>query len=206
MPRSRFDRLSLEKREQILRAAGEQFAKHGYEGATMQVMLSHAGISAGAAYYYFDNKADLFAAVVAHYIDQLLSPAMAGTPIRDRESFWKSFLTSIEIALGQKYDEHKLVAALRRAWMMSRELRENSEIARQFLRNEALLRNLVLLGREVGAIRTDLPAELLVRCVLALNDAFDEWTAELPAETATAEVTHAITAFRQFLEPKAETP
>lgn len=167
----------------------------------MQVILGHAGISAGVAYYYFDNKADLFTAVVGYYVDQLLGPATRATPIHDRASFWESFLGSVEVALGQKYDDHKVAAALRRAWMMSRELRDRPEIAQQFARNEALLRGLVDLGRRVGAIRTDLPADLLLRCVLALNDAFDDWMAELPPETATAEVTQAIAAFRQFLEP-----
>jgi len=201
MPRSRFDRLSPEKREQILRAAGREFAEHGYVGATMQAILSQAGISAGAAYYYFDNKADLFAAVIAFHMDVLLEPAMRAPAIQDRDSFWKAFLGSVELALGQKYDDHKLAAALRRAWMMSRELRERPEIAQQFERNELLLRDLVALGRKVGAIRTDLPCDLVVRCVLALNDAFDDWMADMPADTATAEVTHAIAAFRRFLEP-----
>jgi AcrR family transcriptional regulator len=206
VPRARFDRLSPEKRIQILRAAGQEFAEHGYDGATMQRILSDAGISAGAAYYYFDSKADLFAAVVTHYTDQILEPAMQAAPISDRESFWSSFLGSIEVALNQKYDDHKLVAALHRAWTMSRELREYPEIERQFSRNESLLRNLVALGRKVGAIRTDLPADLVFRCVRALNDAFDDWMAELPPESATAEVTRAIAAFREFLEPKEEKP
>lgn len=169
----------------------------------MQAILNQAGISAGAAYYYFDNKADLFSAVVAFHMDALLAPAMQAPSILDRDSFWKAFLGSVELALSQKYDDHKVVAALRRAWMISRELRELPEIGQQFARNETLLRNLVTLGREVGAIRTDLPSDLLVRCVFALNDAFDDWMSDMPAETATSEVTHAIAAFRRFLEPDA---
>lgn len=203
MPRARFERLTPEKREQILRAAGREFAAHGYDGATMQVILNQAEISAGAAYYYFDNKADLFAAVVRYHMDALLGLAMHAPSIHDRDSFWNSFSASIEVALTQRYDDHKVVAALRRAWMMSRELREHPEISHQFGRNEALLRNLVALGRQVGAIRTDLPCELLVRCVVALDDAFDDWMASMPDKSATAEVTHAIAAFRRFLEPDA---
>ena len=201
MPRPRFDRLSPEKRDQILQAAGELFAEHGYDGATMQLILSHVGISAGAAYYYFDNKADLFTAVVTHYTDRILEGAMKTAPIHDRDSFWKSFLGSFELALSQKYGEHKVLAALQKSWAMCRDLREHPKLEREFKRNEELLRKLVSLGREVGAIRRDLPADLLVRFVLALNDAFDDWMTELPPESATAEVTRAIAAFRDFLEP-----
>jgi len=80
-------------------------------------------------------------------------------------------------------------------------LRDRSEIDKEFSRNETQLGNLVALGRKVGAIRVDLPADLVVRCMLALDNAFDDWMATLPPTTATAEVTHAIAAFRQFLEP-----
>jgi len=204
MPHSRFDRLSPEKREQILRGAGREFAAHGYDGATIQAILNYAGISAGSAYYYFDNKADLFTEVVRFYMSQLLEPTARAAPIHDKDSFWASFLGSIEIALGQKYDEHKVAAALRRAWLMSRELRDRSEIELEFGRNETLLRNLVVLGRQVGAIRTDLPADFLIRCVIAFNDAADDWMAGMPPETATGEVTRAIAAFRRFLEPVEE--
>lgn len=201
-PPPRFERLSPEKREQILRTAGQKFAEHGYEGSTIQVILRELGLSAGAAYYYFDNKADLFTKVVRFYIGRLLEPAPKEWSIRDPESFWAAFLGSLEIALSQKYDDHKTVASLRRAWMMSRELRDCPEISQEFGRNENQLRQLVALGQKVGAIRIDLPAELLIRCVLALNDAFDDWMTEMPPETATKEVMHAIAAFRRFLEPQ----
>lgn len=202
MPRQRFDRLSPEKRERILRAAGRLFAEHGYDGATVQVILKQAGISAGAAYYYFDNKADLFEAVVCFYMDALVGPTARAPSIQDADSFWRAFLGSVEVALSQNYETHKVVAALRRTWMMSRELRERPVIEQQFGRNEALLRDLVTTGRSVGAIRTDLPCDLLMRCVVALNDAFDDWMADMPAEAATAQVTHAIAAFRTFLAPQ----
>ena len=57
MPRPRFNKLTAEKRESILEAAAKEFATHGFEGASLNQILSNAGISKGAAYYYFDDKA-----------------------------------------------------------------------------------------------------------------------------------------------------
>ena len=61
MPRPRFEKLPVEKQEQILEAAAKEFTAHGYDGASLNRILEEAGISKGAAYYYFDDKADLYA-------------------------------------------------------------------------------------------------------------------------------------------------
>ena len=67
MPRPRFARLTAAKRERIMEAAAKEFAAHGYEGATLNRILVEAGISKGAAYYYFDDKADLYLTALLHY-------------------------------------------------------------------------------------------------------------------------------------------
>ncbi len=60
MPRPRFNKLAPEKRERIMEAAAKEFAAYGYEGASLNRILEQAEVSKGAAYYYFDDKADLF--------------------------------------------------------------------------------------------------------------------------------------------------
>ena len=42
--------------------AAREFGEHGFEGASLNHILAEAGVSKGAAYYYFEGKADLFAA------------------------------------------------------------------------------------------------------------------------------------------------
>ena len=77
--------------------------------------------------------------------------------------------------MGRANEAHRTVAALRAAWRSTPELRELPEIAEQFARNEAVLRGYFRRGREVGAVRTDLPDTLLLRCALAIDEAFDDW-------------------------------
>lgn len=47
---------SEEKRKQILYAAFEAVAEHGYDSVTLQTIADHAGVSKGVVHYYFDNK------------------------------------------------------------------------------------------------------------------------------------------------------
>ena len=67
MPLPRFERLPKEKQERILKAAVKVFTAQGYEKASLNLMLEGAGISKGAAYYYFADKADLIGTVVRRY-------------------------------------------------------------------------------------------------------------------------------------------
>ena len=40
MPRPRFDKLAVGKRERILEAAAKEFAAHGYDGASLNRILN----------------------------------------------------------------------------------------------------------------------------------------------------------------------
>ena len=51
-------------RERLVAAAAEVFAERGYEGARVQEIVRRAGLSTGAIYTNFRNKADLLLAAV----------------------------------------------------------------------------------------------------------------------------------------------
>jgi AcrR family transcriptional regulator len=50
------------KRDKIIGVAMEQFAESGYEGARVEAIAAGAGVSKGAVFSYFTNKAGLFLA------------------------------------------------------------------------------------------------------------------------------------------------
>ena len=64
MPRPRFLKLDDERRDTIMEAAAKVFAAEGYHGASINQILQNAGLSKGVAYYYFEDKADLFATTI----------------------------------------------------------------------------------------------------------------------------------------------
>jgi TetR/AcrR family transcriptional regulator len=51
-------------REALLSAAEAAFARHGYEGVSLQQIASAAGVSRGMPNYVFGSKADLYQAVL----------------------------------------------------------------------------------------------------------------------------------------------
>jgi AcrR family transcriptional regulator len=51
------------RRAQILDGARRAFSEHGYEGATVARLEEATGLSRGAIFHYFENKADLFVAL-----------------------------------------------------------------------------------------------------------------------------------------------
>ena len=55
----------LQTRQKVLDAARQVFAREGYVEARMFDVAVEAGLSTGGLYRYFDNKIDLFAAVIA---------------------------------------------------------------------------------------------------------------------------------------------
>jgi AcrR family transcriptional regulator len=52
-------------RGQLIEVATRLFAEHGYEGTSIEAVLSAAGVSRGALYHHFAGKEALFEAVVS---------------------------------------------------------------------------------------------------------------------------------------------
>ena len=52
------------KRDLLLEAAKKEFMERGYNKASLRTICSNAGVTTGALYFFFENKADLFAAIV----------------------------------------------------------------------------------------------------------------------------------------------
>jgi AcrR family transcriptional regulator len=69
-------------RDKILNAAGEVFAEHGFEGATIRMITERAAVNVAAVNYHFRDKAELYSRVVldacsarAAWHDVLAEPA-----------------------------------------------------------------------------------------------------------------------------------
>jgi AcrR family transcriptional regulator len=62
MARTRNDELHKRRREQVLRAAADGFARKGIHQTTMQEICEASGMSAGALYRYFPTKESIIVA------------------------------------------------------------------------------------------------------------------------------------------------
>lgn len=53
----------------LINAALNQFALHGYQGATMKKIADEVGIKAASIYFFYKNKEELFIAAFQHLLD-----------------------------------------------------------------------------------------------------------------------------------------
>lgn len=64
MPRETFFNLPQAKREKIIDAAIDEFAKSPYERASLSQIVTDAGIAKGSMYQYFENKRELYLYII----------------------------------------------------------------------------------------------------------------------------------------------
>jgi AcrR family transcriptional regulator len=175
MPRQRFERLKKEKRERILQTAAKAFAAAGFEQASMNQILDEAGISKGAAYYYFDDKADLYATTVHHYLTTLVNTLDLSVEGLTAENFWPQ---TRELYLSQfrnSYEQPWVFGVIRSATHVSPELLASSDLAGYVTYFQDAIAALLQKGQELGLVRTDLPQPLLIRMFMAVDEAADQW-------------------------------
>ena len=72
-----------DKREEVMKAALELIAEHGFHGAPMAMVAERAGVGAGTIYRYFESKDTLIAEIFSELEKKLVESVMQGYS-RDR--------------------------------------------------------------------------------------------------------------------------
>jgi len=148
---------------------------HGFEGASLNRILSAAGMSKGQAYYYVADKAELFRTVIERSLQRLAKAIDAGFPEpTTAEEFWQqtaAIFARLTLALQQ--DDNLAVLA--------RGIYEGpgaqAALTEPLARIRAQSDRLIAIGQSVGAIRTDLPQTLLADVLFAAAREIDRWFA-----------------------------
>lgn len=60
-----------ETKERLLVCAREEFLEKGYQKASLRSICKKAGVTTGALYFFFQDKEDLFSAIVQPTLDQI---------------------------------------------------------------------------------------------------------------------------------------
>jgi AcrR family transcriptional regulator len=176
MPFSRFKKLAPEKRELLLDAAAQEFAHYGFEQASINRILEQAQMSKGGAYYYFEDKTDLFCTVIQYVIDYLeLSKLEVDITQLTPENFWSAVAELRRIPLLRSFGRPWLFKVINVAAQVSLSTVEQESLASLAQHMKTLTINLIQRGQELGVIRTDLPDDLLFAWLLALDQASDDW-------------------------------
>ena len=204
MVRPRFTKLPPAQQQAILRAALDEFAAHGFHDASLNRIIEAAGISKGSMYYYFDGKEDLFTHVTRIEFEHLLADigpvALPADPGPD--AFWSAVARYYRDCVAQ-LAAHPQLASLVRAWLGASQ-NPTLQRAQQQLEEKVLpwVERILAAGQSCGAVRTDLPAGLLIAVAVAMGRAMDMWLMTQPPEDATPPPIGALVGMlRRALEP-----
>ncbi len=178
MPSPRFRNLDPAKQAVILDAASEEFATCDFEEASYNHVIERAGVSKGAMYYYFDSKEDLYQTVLQRMFERLARyVALEGSPAT-AAAYWERG----ELAYGRIlrfFQRDRTAAGLARGLIRARQRgQRGSDALQQRERGRELMAAQLELGQQLGAVRRDLPASLLVGLMLAVTQGIYGWMAE----------------------------
>lgn len=200
MPRPRFEKLSAEKRERILEAAGREFAAEGYEKASMNQILSNAGISKGAAYYYFDDKLDLFMTAVTYYTGDLMHELAFDINNLNQDTYWptlsKLYRQQFELARRQPW----VFSLFKNASAFSAQSLEQENMTSFDQDLQTMISTLLIHGQALGLVRRDLHIDLLAALVISLDQAHDQWLLSQWPEMQETEVESAVARIINLLQ------
>lgn len=171
MARPRFEKTDPAKQEVILEAAAKEFARYGYEAASVNRIVEAAGLSKGAFYYYFDDKADLATAVTLWASRPQLELSKKLTTPTDRESFWRIFEEYVREGVRELQRSplsNQVLSRLGSAYLKHRELADRvmQTVAQPMAAYSAFMKR----GQELGAVRSDLPVEVLFRVTSGIKE------------------------------------
>ena len=175
MPFPRFSKLPIEKRERLMEAAAKEFAAYGFENASVNRILKTVQMSKGAAYYYFEDKVDLFFTVIQYCIERLELNLELDPATSTAETFWPSFAELRRQPLLNSFERPWLFAAVRAAEHLSPAALQREPLATFARQVRTWIMNIVKRGQELGVIRTDLSEDLIFAWLQALDDASDHW-------------------------------
>lgn len=145
-------------REKVLRAAREAFAVSGY-GVPLDEIAARAGVGPGTVYRHFPSKDELFAAVTAARVGDLIADARARAADPDPGEAFFGFLGRIGQEAAAKRDLPDAIA-------VAGSLQQDLHVALDVLLTRA---------QRAGAVRADITtAELTVLLKGVLRSAHEE--------------------------------
>jgi TetR/AcrR family transcriptional regulator, fatty acid metabolism regulator protein len=155
------------KREAILRAAAQVFARSGYFNAKVADVARAAGVADGTVYLYFKNKDDLLTSIFSWAMGQFLDRARAElADTTDPREQLRRFV-HLHFALLEQEPDIAIVFQI--------ELRQSTKFMEQFSTTYLaeylqMLRGIIQEGQSKGVFRTQLNAKLIAKLLFGMVD------------------------------------
>ena len=172
----RLDKLDADRRTRLFESAAEEFAAHGFDGASLNRILEKSGMSKSSLYYYFDDKADLFTTMIERSLAVLFREIGGFDPAAlDADTFWGAFEELYRRAIAVVDRNAWLVQFGGMFYRLRNDPGQGSATGRLFLAARKWVTLIVERGQALGVVRTDLPQSLLIDSTMSLLETLDRW-------------------------------
>ncbi|HXT07138.1 MAG TPA: TetR/AcrR family transcriptional regulator [Roseiarcus sp.] len=202
----RLDNLDPDRQKRLFESAAEEFAAHGFDGASLNRILAQSGMGKSSLYYYFDDKADLFVTLIERTM-AILFKEIGGLDL-DRltaETFWTTFEALYARAVVVINASPWLVKFGGMFYALRGRPEQGSTTGRVFTATRGWVATIVARGQALGVIRHDLPQALLIDAAMSLLETLDRWSvrhwAELDAAARAALPCEHVSLMRRLLSP-----
>ncbi len=164
-----------EKKAALIEAAMEEIAANGIDGASYNRIIERSGLSKGVVYYYFENKESLYLTVLEEVERKFLaSVGKLKMPVA-REEFWAACRSYYEKAIRYGAGNLGIVKVVRSLTDPSSGMKGSAEMRENFRKVERWTANLLKRGQDLGAIRKDVPPDLLRGVLQGMGHTIDSW-------------------------------
>jgi AcrR family transcriptional regulator len=199
MALQRFEKLSPDRKQRLLGIAAEEFAARGYDRAALGVIAKKSGMGKASVYYYFADKADLYATVLAEAWKKLSTGGKVDLKTLTAETFWPEFET-VTLKNLELCDREPWLLAVSK--LLNRAIPNptgKGVIGEYVEKRRAWEAAFIGRGQELGVVRKDVPPELLVTISLGANHASNLWLLEHREELGPKKSNHlAIQVFKIY--------
>jgi AcrR family transcriptional regulator len=176
MPLARFEKLDPARRGRLFLASRTEFAAKGFDGASLQPILAAAGASKGGLYYWFEDKTDLFAWVAGEVLTTV-ARTIGEPPAKG--DLWAAWEERTRRAVTAAAEEPQGPTIARAVAAFAPGVREDARMDALAVRARKPYESWLAAGTARGAVRKDLPVDLLTDLVLGVEGSVAGWLARV---------------------------
>ncbi|PFG31702.1 TetR family transcriptional regulator [Paramicrobacterium agarici] len=197
--------MSDERRDQLVRTAAREFARAGFERASLNAIIRDCGLSKSSFYNILDSKLALYDLVVRDISQRLVRDLDLPAPTSFGDSAYWQTVVDVIVRLTQVLTSDDVYTDLAQMLYDTQAPDEPNEADRVLDAASAWIRELVHVGRDCGAVRADLPVSLQGELAFTMLRTFDEWSVRnldtLPPDDLPALVDAQLAALRRLFAP-----
>jgi AcrR family transcriptional regulator len=162
MPKETFFNLPLEKQEKVIRAAINEFLKHGFEKGNVGDIAKNAEVAKGSIYQYFENKKELFLYSVRWSIELFANKYGKYINVKSKDTdIFDFFYKNAKDMWLQMRDEREIVIFIQNVFLGKYNSLTDESMDYMIKVSDQYLLSLIKNGKENGSIRKDIDDKIL---------------------------------------------